>query len=82
MRNHITIGSKIGYLQEKRNGSYKWVEVVGITDDGFKMREKRKHFLNEYEEKTADLIKYLHTPSANFKDGRMLLKHKGCNKNY
>lgn len=81
MKNNITIGSKIGYLQEK-NGSYKWVEVVGFTGDGWKMREKRKHFLNEYEEKAADLIKYLHTPSINFKDGRTLLRHKGCNKLY
>lgn len=92
MKNQITIGGKIGYLNLS-TGRYKYVPIIGIDTarNVFKMREEHKHnnfgrsvssFINEYEEKIDDVIKYLKTPSIDWKDGRPLLKYKGTNKLY
>lgn len=86
MKNVITIDGKIGYLN-LRTGRYKYVPIIGFTETGFTMREVTRQgkfhvFINEYEEKTENVIKYLKTPSIDFKDGRPLLKYKGTTKNY
>jgi len=86
MRNYITIDGKIGYLN-LRTGKYKWVPIIGITEDSFIMREERMQgknyrFVNEYKERKEDVINFLKTPSLDFKDGRPILKYKGTTKNY
>jgi hypothetical protein len=90
MKNQITIGGKIGYLNLK-TGKYKFVEIIGIDAETLKMQEHKRqnHFgrsysewTNEYTEKISDIIKYLKTPSIDFKDGRPLLKYKGTTKLY
>ena len=81
MKNYITIGGKIGYLNSK-TGRYKWIEIIGMKKDELEMREERKNFANHYTEKTEDVIKYLKTPSNDFKDKRPLLKYKGTTKLY
>ena len=81
MKKYITIGGQIGYLNLK-TGRYKWVEIIGMKKDEIEMREERKHLPNYYTEKTEDVIKYLKTPSNDFKDKRPLLKYKGTTKLY
>jgi hypothetical protein len=81
MKNYITIGGQIGYLN-LHTGKYKWVKIIGMTKDELEMREERKHFANHYTEKTEDIIKHLKTPSNDFKDKRPLLKYKGTTKLY
>jgi glycyl-tRNA synthetase (class II) len=81
MKNYITIGGQIGYLNLK-TGRYKWIEIIGMKKDELEMREERKNFANHYTEKTEDVIKYLKTPSNDFKDKRPLLKYKGTTKLY
>jgi hypothetical protein len=91
MKNYITIGGKIGYLN-LRTGKYKWVEIIGYDtlnekNDCFLMREKIKQgkfhvFINQYKQPIDKVIEHLKTPSIDFSDKRMLLKYKGTNKLY
>jgi hypothetical protein len=81
MKNYITIGGQIGYLN-LHTGKYKWVKIIGMTKYELEMREERKNFANHYTEKTEDVIKHLKTPSNDFKDKRPLLKYKGTTKLY
>jgi hypothetical protein len=81
MKKYITIGGQIGYLNLS-TGKYKWTKIIGMKGNELQIREERKHFANHYTEKTEDVIKYLKTPSNDFKDGRTLLKYKGTTKLY
>lgn len=90
MKNQITIGGKIGYLNLK-TGKYNWVEIIGTDGENLSMREfirqsnygrSISEFTNEYIEKASNVIKYLKTPSIDFKDGRPLMKYKGTTKLY
>lgn len=81
MKNYITIGGQIGYLN-LRTGKYKWVKIIGMNSSELQMREERKNFANHYTEKIEDIIKYLKTPSIDFEDKRPLLKYKGTTKLY
>jgi glycyl-tRNA synthetase (class II) len=81
MKNYMTINGQIGYLN-LRTGKYKWVKIIGMNSNELQMREERKNFANHYTEKTEDIIKYLKTPSIDFKDGRPLIKYKGTTKLY
>jgi hypothetical protein len=85
MKNQITIDGKIGYLNPK-TGRYSWATIVSITDTHFKMlgtiKQGRQTFNNNFQENIHLVIKFLKTPSPDFKDGRPLLKYKGTTKYY
>lgn len=86
MRNTIKIDDKIGFLNPK-NGRYMFSVVVGMDKDKIQLRSvirlgKNHTFINNFENKTEDIIKWLKEPSKDWKDGRTLLKHKSVNKNY
>ena len=81
MKNYITIGGQIGYLN-LRTGKYKWTKIIGMNGNELQIREERKNFANHYTEKTEDIIKYLKTPSIDFEDKRPLIKYKGTTKLY
>ncbi len=81
MKKYITIGGQIGYLNLS-TGKYKWTKIIGMNGNELQIREERKHLPKYYTEKTEDVIKYLKTPSNDFKDGRTLLKYKGTTKLY
>lgn len=85
MKNQLTIDGKLGYLNPK-TGRYTWATIIGIDDTHLKMsgtiKQGRKSWVNKFEENIHLVVKFLQTPSPDFKDGRPLLKYKGTTKNY
>ncbi len=85
MKNQITIDSKIGYLRP-RTGRYEWATVTGMGNGKIQLQSKLRQgrfrvSLNNFEEETANIIKFLKTESEDYK-GKMLLKLKTTNRNY
>ena len=79
MKNTIKVGDKIGYLRP-HTGRYEWATVEGMEHGKMHMhsviRQGRYTWDNRYTEETPNVIKFLKTPSEDWKDGRPLLKHK------
>ena len=75
MKGYFKIGDKIGYLDLK-TGKYKYAYIVGMDGENqLQMQSKHGRHINNYTEKISDICRFLKTPSIDFKDGRMLLKH-------
>lgn len=74
MNKYLKIGDKIGYLDLK-TGRYKYSTIIGMEGDKLQMQSKQGIFVHEYTENISDVCNFLKTPSIDFKDKRMLLKH-------
>lgn len=76
MKGYLKIGDKIGYLN-LRTGKYMYSTIVGMEGEGlFQMVGKVGKIANHYTEKVENVCKYLKTPSIDFADKKMLMKHK------
>lgn len=85
MKDFLKVGDKIGYLSPY-TGRYKYVEIVDMTDGILTMCEVQKvgnrPIPNIYKEETKKVLRFFHTPSEDFKDGRPVLKHKSTKSNF